>query len=401
MSKCLVAQSGGPSSVMNATVAGIVKANQLNPVYDAVLGGINGVEGILQEKFVDLTNMSEEENRILRQTPSSALGSCRYKLRQTLDQDDYEIFFYILEKYDIETVFYIGGVDSMDTIQSLVEYAELNRIHNHRFIGCPKTIDNDLVLIDHTPGFGSAAKYIASTAMECWMDLNSYTRQEVFILETMGRDAGWLASSAMLSGIVDMLILPEVDFEEEMFIAGVKKHLEEKNKCFIVVSEGAHYQDGTYLSSSNLSLDGFGHVTLGGASDALKTILLKNKVATRIRVQNLGTAQRCNISAQSLVDVEESYHLGVAAHLRSTDIDFSGKMIGLVRKSNSPYQVEYTAFDCRKIINRIKNVPNEWILENYSGVTEDALEYLKPLIEGEVDTVYHNGIPSVVKPYYL
>ena len=180
MANCLVAQSGGPSSVINATVAGVVKANQMNPIYDIVYGGLNGIEGILQERLVDLTHMSEQENRILRQTPSSALGSCRYKLKRD-NVEDFEKLFKIMEKYDIETLFYTGGNDSMDTVAALSEYAEKYGITGRRFVGCPKTVDNDLVHTDHCPGFASAAKFIATTAMQTWLDVNVYTLQEVFV----------------------------------------------------------------------------------------------------------------------------------------------------------------------------------------------------------------------------
>ena len=205
MSNCIVAQSGGPTSVINATVAGVVKGNQMNPIYDHVYGGLNGIEGILAERFVDLTNMTEEENRTLQQTPSSALGSCRYKLKRD-NPEDFEKLLKIMEKHDIETLFYICGNDSMDTVAALSEYAEKNGITDRRFVGCPKTVDNDLMHIDHCPGFASAAKFIAVTALQTWLDVNVYpaSRQEVFILETMGRDAGWLAASSCLSGKIDI-----------------------------------------------------------------------------------------------------------------------------------------------------------------------------------------------------
>ena len=255
MANCIVAQSGGPTSVINATIAGIVRANQMNPVYDKVLGGLNGIEGILNERFYDLTNMSEEENRILRQTPSSALGSCRYKLKRD-NVADFEKLIKIMEKYDVETLFYTGGNDSMDTVAALSEYARKHGITSRRFVGCPKTVDNDLMETDHCPGFASAAKFIATTALQTWLDVNVYTRQEVFILETMGRDAGWLAASACLSGHVDILILPEMDFDKEAFLKRVAECIAEKNKCYIVVSEGAHYADGTYIAAGEAKNDG-------------------------------------------------------------------------------------------------------------------------------------------------
>ena len=224
MRNCLIAQSGGPTAAINATLAGIVKANQLNKFYEKIYGALNGLEGIFSLSLVDLTDMSELENEILIQTPASALGSCRYKLKKD-NPLDFEKIFAVLDRYDIETMFYIGGNDSMDTVASLDQYAREHAIKGHRFVGCPKTIDNDLMHIDHTPGFGSAAKYIASTALSTWQDYSVYRRREVFILETMGRDAGWLAASACLSGIVDILILPEVAFEKAVFLAEVKRCL--------------------------------------------------------------------------------------------------------------------------------------------------------------------------------
>ena len=400
MANCLVAQSGGPTSVINATVAGVVKANQMNPYYDHVYGGLNGIEGILQERFVDLTNMSDDENRILRQTPSSALGSCRHKLKRD-NVADFEKLFEILEKYDIETMFYTGGNDSMDTVAALSQYAREHGITNHRFVGCPKTVDNDLVETDHCPGFASAAKFIATTALHTWLDVNVYTRQEVFILETMGRDAGWLASSACLSGVVDLLVLPEEEFNQELFLSEVKRCVEEKNKCYIVVSEGIKYPDGTYVAAGAAKNDGFGHAVLGGAGNAIKNMILEAGVAERCKVQDLSTAQRCFASGQSKVDVEESFQLGMSAHMRSCDKNFTGKMVGLVRKDQEAYDVDFIAVDADKVANFVKSFPKEWILPNYHGISKEALDYLRPLIVGSPVVIYSDGIPAYVTPYYM
>ena len=400
MSNCLVAQSGGPTSVINATVAGVVKANQLNPYYKTVYGGLNGIEGILQERFVDLTNMSEEENKILRQTPSSALGSCRYKLKRD-NVADFENLFKILDKYDIETMFYTGGNDSMDTVAALSEYAKEHGITNHRFVGCPKTVDNDLMHTDHCPGFASAAKFISSCALQTWLDVNVYTRQEVFILETMGRDAGWLAASACLSGIVDICILPEVVFDKEVFLTEVKRCIEEKNKCYIVVSEGCKYADGTYIAAGEAKNDGFGHAILGGAANALKNMILDSNTASRCKVQDLSTAQRCFATNQSLVDVSESFELGMSAHMHSCDGKFTGKMVGLRRKEQAEYDVEFFAIDADQVANYVKSFPAEWILPNYRGITKEAYDYLKPLIVGSPVIIYTDGVPAYVKPYYM
>ena len=400
MSNCIVAQSGGPTSVINATVAGVVKANQMNPIYEHVYGGLNGIEGILNERFVDLTGMSDEENRILRQTPSSALGSCRYKLKRD-NVADFEKLIKIMDKHDIETLFYTGGNDSMDTVAALSEYAEKHNITNHRFVGCPKTVDNDLMLTDHCPGFASAAKFIATTALQTWLDVNVYTRQEVFILETMGRDAGWLAAAGCLSGHVDVLIVPEVPFDKEVFLKRVKECIKEKNKCYVVVSEGAHYADGTYIAAGEAKNDGFGHAVLGGAAKALESIILESGAASRCKVQDLSTAQRCHSSEQSLVDVTESFNLGMSAHMHTADPTFTGKMVGIRRKPGKEYDVEYFAIEANKVANFVKNFPTDWLLPEMRGLTEEGYDYLRPLIQGSPDLIMKDGLQAYVTPYFM
>lgn len=402
MSNCIVAQSGGPTAVINATVAGVVKANQLNPVYEHVYGGLNGIEGILQERFVDLTGMSDYENQVLRQTPSSALGSCRYKLKRD-NVADFEKLLGIMAKYDIETLFYVGGNDSMDTVAALSEYAEQHGITDRRFVGCPKTVDNDLVITDHCPGFASAAKFIATTALQTWLDLNVYpaSRQEVFILETMGRDAGWLAASACLSGKVDIVILPEDAFDKEKFLARVRECIAERSKCYVVVSEGARYADGTYISAGESKNDQFGHAVLGGAGAALKGIVLDAGAAPRVKVQDLSSAQRSHATEQSLVDVTESFNLGMSAHMRSADKSFTGKMVGVRRRAGEAYEVEYFAVEADKVANYVKGFPKEWILPDYRGISGEAEAYLRPLVQGAPVVIYENGLQAYVEPYYL
>ena len=402
MSNCIVAQSGGPTSVINATVAGVVKGNQMNPIYDHVYGGLNGIEGILAERFVDLTNMTEEENRTLQQTPSSALGSCRYKLKRD-NPEDFEKLLKIMEKHDIETLFYIGGNDSMDTVAALSEYAKKNGITDRRFVGCPKTVDNDLMHIDHCPGFASAAKFIAVTALQTWLDVNVYpaSRQEVFILETMGRDAGWLAASSCLSGKIDILILPEEPFDKDVFISRVKECIEAKSKCYVVVSEGARFADGTYLAAGESKNDLFGHAVLGGAGKALEAMILESGVASRCKVQDLATAQRSHASEQSLVDRTEAYRLGLSAHMHSADKSFTGHMIALKRRDSEEYDVEYFTIPAKEVANFVKHFPAEWILPEYRGITQEAYDYLQPLIEGTPYITYKNGLPAYVEPYYL
>ena len=402
MGKCLVAQSGGPTAVINATLAGIVRANQLNKVYDAVWGGLHGIEGILQERFVDLTEMSEEENLILRQTPASALGACRYKLRRQ-NTDDMKAIFAILDKHDIDTMFYIGGNDSMDTVAALAAYAAKNHITGHRFIGCPKTVDNDLVTTEVCPGFGSAAKYIATTAQQTWLDLNVYpdSRREIFILETMGRDAGWLAASACLSGIVDILIVPEVPFDREDFLTRVREIMEQKSKCYIVVSEGARYTDGTYVSEGETHIDAFGSVVLGGAANALQHMILEAEVSQRCRVLDLSSAQRSAAAEQSLADVEAAYNMGMHAVELSKDPAFTGRMIAIRRHDEEQMKLEYYDIEAEKVANYVRNFPLEWLREDYAGVTGEAIAYMRPLIQGSPDIIIIDGLPAYVLPYYL
>lgn len=402
MAKCLVAQSGGPTSVINATVAGVVKANQLNPIYDTVLGGLHGIEGILQEMFVDLTDMSEEENLILRQTPSSALGSCRYKLKRE-NTADFVKLFEVLEKHDIRTVFYTGGNDSMDTVTALAQYAEANGLSDKfQFVGCPKTVDNDLMVMDHSPGYASAAKFIATTAYQTWLDSTVYTRQDVFILETMGRDAGWLAASACVTGIVDVLVLPELDFDKEAFLAQVKKHVDAKNKCYIVVSEGVSYADGTYLSAKESKNDTFGHAVLGGSGNALREMILDAGISERAKVQDLSNAQRSHATEQSKVDVEESFKLGMSAHMRSVDPTFTGKTVFVTRVAGDTYDVKYDATDSSNIANHVRHFPLEWILPDFAGITQEGIDYVSPLLVGTPVILYdEKGLPKHVTPYYM
>lgn len=399
MANCLVAQSGGPTTVINASLAGVVKANQLNPVYDTVYGGLNGIEGILQDRLYDLTNMSDFENRVLRQTPSSCLGSCRYKLKRD-DETDYRKLVEIMEKHNIEVMFYIGGNDSMDTVDALSQWAKKNNVAK-RFVGIPKTVDNDLMVTDHCPGFASAAKFVNAVVTSTWQDYNVYTRSEVFILETMGRDAGWLAGSSVVSGKVDLLILPEENFDKDVFLAEVKKCMDKKNKCYIVVSEGAHYADGSYLAAASAANDGFGHAVLGGAGNALKNLILEAGIAPRAKVQDLSTAQRCANYIQSDVDVTEAFQLGMSAHMRSACSTFTGQVVGVVRDGGKEYNVKFMSGPANEFANHVKNIPSEWILANYAGLSKEAYEYFTPLIQGEPTLIMENGVPAYVKPYHM
>lgn len=398
MGNCLVAQSGGPTAVINASLAGVIRANQLNPVYDRVFGGIHGIEGVLEDKLYDLTDLSGRDIDLLKQTPSSALGTCRYKLKRGNDTD-YKRLVEVMDAHDIDVMFYIGGNDSMDTVDALSEWAEANGV-SKRFVGIPKTVDNDLVPVDHCPGFPSAAKLACQITHATRMDYDAYTRAEVFVLETMGRDAGWLAASCCLSGDVDLLVLPEIDFDKEAFLAEVKKKMDEKNECYIVVSEGAHYADGSYLSAGDSANDGFAHAVLGGAALTLKQMIVDAGIAPRGVVQDLSRAARSSNFAQSLVDVTEAYELGMSAHMRSADGAFTGQVVGIRRETrDGRYNASFFAGPASEFANHVKHFPVEWILPNYQGITQEALDYLAPLIEGEPKLIYENGVPATIEAF--
>lgn len=401
MGNCLVAQSGGPTAVINASLAGVVRANQLNPVYDRVLGGLHGIEGTLAGKLFDLTDLSGRDLEILRQTPSSALGTCRYKLKRG-NNADFLRLVEVMDDHDIDTLFYIGGNDSMDTVDALAEWAAENA-PGKRFVGIPKTVDNDLVPVDHCPGFPSAAKVACQITHATRLDYDAYTRPEVFVLEVMGRDAGWLAASCCATGDVDLLVLPEVDFDKDAFLNEVRAKFDEQGECYIVVSEGAHYADGTYLSAGESANDGFAHAVLGGAAQTLKQMIVDAGIVPRGVVQDLSRAARSSNFAQSLVDVTEAYELGMSAHMRSADPAFTGQVVGIRRDeaaaAESRYNARFFAAPASEFANHVRRFPAEWILPSYQGVTEEALAYFRPLIEGEPKLVMEGGLPVTLPAF--
>lgn len=402
MGNCLVAQSGGPTAVINASLAGVIKANQLNPIYDKVLGGIHGVEGVLEGKLYDLTDVPAPELEILKQTPSSALGTCRYKMKRGQDAD-FKRVLEVMDEHDIDTMFYIGGNDSMDTVDALSEWAA-NTGSDKRFVGIPKTVDNDLVPPDHCPGFPSAAKLANLITHATKLDYDAYTRPEVFVLETMGRDAGWLAASCCLTGDVDLVVLPEMDFVRDAFLEQVQQKMDTQGSCYIVVSEGAHYADGTYLSAGESANDGFAHAVLGGAALTLKQMIVDAGIAPRGVVQDLSRAARSSNFAQSKVDVTEAFDLGLSAHMRSADPGFTAQVVGVKRAAtpDGAYMPAYFAGPAAEFANFVKAFPTEWMLPDYGGITPEALDYFRPLIAGEPDIIYgSDGLPKTIVPYNL
>jgi 6-phosphofructokinase len=398
MKNCIVAQSGGPTSVINASAMGVLDANVNFKYYDNVYAGINGIQGILNKHIVNLSSFAYDEVKGLKYTPSSGLGSCRYKLKSFEDNnEEYIKLFEILEEYEIKTFFYIGGNDSQDTVHKFSIYAKL---HNKdvKFIGIPKTIDNDLPIMDHTPGFGSAAKLIATSVLENFLDASVYPAKGVFILETMGRDTGWLAASACIARIngkpaADFIYLPEVAFDTDKFLVDVSKKLTEKSHVFIVVSEGIRTKEGKFLGELCASVDKFGHAQLGGVCSYLKDLVLSTNTAEKVRVLELSTIQRCAMHCASQTDIDEAFEVGKSAAAYSID-GISGNMIGIKRISNEPYTSEPFVLETSKVANNIKYFPLEWINDEGNNVTKEAYEYTLPLIMGDPKISMENGLPK-------
>lgn len=400
MKNCLVAQSGGPTAVINASVAGVINGNKKIQHYDKVYGGVNGIEGILQKKIIDLSELTKIELEILKYTPSSSLGSCRYKMKNFEDDErDYNKIFEILDSLDIHSLFYIGGNDSMDTVSKLSQYAKLKGI-DKQIIGIPKTIDNDLYYTDHTPGFGSAAKLIATLVLETYLDSSVYPDNGIFIIETMGRDTGWLAASAALAEVngeqvTDFIYLPEAEFTRDKFIDDVRRRFKEKNKVYIVVSEGIKDKNGDYILENNSSCgyDAFAHVQLGGVGNCLKKIIVENGITSRVKLLELGVTQRSAMHCISKTDLEEAYEVGKAA-VEYSAIGHTGFMVGMKRIKDAPYKIEIYRIEASKVANNIKYFPYQWITSEKNNVTKEAVEYIKPLIMGSSNPILENGLPK-------
>lgn len=401
----VVGQSGGPTSAINATLSGVIKgcAEAHNRgVIKTLYGMKNGIEGFLKEDLRDLGKFffDEEWLSTLETTPAAALGSCRRKLKgHDVDGDTYERIFEILKKYDIRYFFYIGGNDSMDTVLKLSEYAKTHD-YELRVVGIPKTIDNDLMVTDHTPGFGSAAKFVATTVKEILCDVNVYTVKAVTIVEIMGRDAGWLTASAALPTITgsapDLIYLPERVFDTDEFIASVKSAMEKHPAVLVCVSEGIRFADGEYVGSGGQSgaIDVFGHKYLSGTGKVLESIV-KEKVGCKVRSIELSLPQRCAAHIASATDIKESVGVGMAGVTYALKGE-TGVMATIDRAEGEEYSVSYGTFDISKIANEIKTVPQDFINETGNGITEKCIAYLKPLILGEPEVKYELGLPKHV-----
>ena len=402
MYNILVAQSGGPTVAINASLAGVIREGLQAAPIDKIYGGCNGIQGILEDRIVDLTERFENNEADIERlicTPSMYLGSCRYKMKSPEeDSTDYDKILEIFKQYNIGAFFYIGGNDSMDTVDKLSAYVKAHDL-DVKVVGVPKTIDNDLMMIDHTPGFGSSAKYIATTVREISMDTFIYNMDTVVIVEIMGRNAGWLTAAAALARnennfAPQLIYLPEVPFNQDDFIQQVKKCLFTYHHVIVAVSEGIKDQDGHYISAQGGAVDKFGHVKLSGTGDVLKN-LVTERIGCKVRSIELNVLQRAAAHLSSATDLNESIELGkngVRLALSGT----TGVMSTLTRNEGAEYSVSYSSADISKIANAEKKIPAEWITKDGTDVTQEMIDYLKPLIQGEVSVPYKDGVPDYI-----
>ena len=402
----LVAQSGGPTSAINATLAGVIQTSLISSQIDVVYGSLNGVEGILQENFIDLTEIFQSTMDIeeLAHTPSAALGSCRLKLKDYKEDDSqYKKIIEVFRKKEIGIFIYIGGNDSMDTVDKLSRYCEEQGIADEFcIIGAPKTIDNDLVMTDHCPGFGSAAKYIATTFSELDRDISVYQNGGVLLVEVMGRNAGWLTAASALSRMnggngPDLIYLCEVPFNMDKFIEDTKEILSKRGRVIVALSEGIQDGEGRYISElyAQKEKDAFGHTYIAGAGKVLEDEV-RNKIGCKVRSVELNLMQRCAAHILSGTDIQESRMLGAKAVQCGLE-ERSGRMARIERISSKPYKIRFSSVSVSKVANREKKIPLEWIADNGHDVKTELIDYLLPLIRAEEPPRYHNGIPE----YYL
>lgn len=407
MKNCIVAQSGGPTTAINASLAGVISGVSQSGIYDTIYGSLNGILGILDDRILNLTEkIAQVPGNLdkLFHTPAMYLGSCRYKLPDYhVDKTPYEQIFRQFERYQIEAFFYIGGNDSMDTVLKLSDYG--NHIGSPiRVIGIPKTIDNDLAVTDHTPGFGSAAKYIASSMLEIAHDTFIYAVKSVTIVEIMGRDAGWLtAASALARNTYNtaphLIYLPEKAFCLESFLEDLKKLLVTNNNIIVAVSEGLRDKDGNYITASEAACDSFGHSQLSGAGKVLE-LLVKENLGVKVRSVEINVLQRCAAHMASLTDLSEAFASGQKA-VSLAEEGNTAVMVIMRRVSDSPYEIVYESAPIAGIANIARSVPAEWINARGNDIEQPLYDYLRPLIAGEVTLSYINGIPDYMEVTHL
>lgn len=398
---CIIGQSGGPTAVINASAQGAIQAALKSDCITRVLGASHGIKGVLSDELYDMGKENAAELELLQYTPSSALGSSRYKLADPdKDDRDYKRILEIFRKYDVRYFFYNGGNDSMDTCNKISKYMQAVG-YECRIMGIPKTIDNDLNGTDHCPGYPSAAKYIATTCMEIWQDARVYDTGMVVIVEIMGRHAGWLAGAAALASWAgcgpDLIYLPETDFDMDAFLGSVTEIYEKNGNCLVAVSEGIHYADGTFVSEAKTSAtDGFGHAQLGGLA-ALLADMVKRKTGAKVRGIELSLLQRCGAHLASQTDIGEAYLAGKTA-VESAVAGMTDKMVAFdCSRENGGYTCAAKFIGLTDVANLEKKVPRAWINDAGNGVRQPFIDYALPLIQGEPALPKEHSLPRFAR----
>ena len=396
--RCVFAQSGGPTTVINASIAGGLLEALENESVTGVLCAHHGIKGVLDEDFFDISLEDKAELEALKHTPASAFGSVRYKLKNPAEDDtDYRRILEVFKKYDVRYFFYNGGNDSMDTCDKISKYMQKSG-YDVNVIGIPKTIDNDLCGTDHCPGYGSAAKYIANSIMEINRDASIYPSPLVVVVEIMGRNAGWLTAASKLASVngfgADLIYLPETPFSYEKFLSDVKTVVDAKKYCVVAVSEGIRFENGKYVGEDQSSTDVFGHSQLGGVCSILKA--KAKSLGLKCKAVELNILQRCAAHCASDTDIEESFNAGRQAVKKAVDGE-TDKMIAFRRKPGETYEIEYVAEPLSSAANAEKQIPAEWITADGTNLTDDFVTYALPLIAGEPNRRLKNGLPEYAK----
>ena len=396
----VVGQSGGPTAVINSSLYGVIKESFNNTDrIDKVYGMVNGIQGFIEDRYINIRKeMSDEEIELLKTTPAAYLGSCRYKLPEEFSDSIYPAIFKKFSDLGIGYFIYIGGNDSMDTVHKLSVYAKKTN-SSVRIIGIPKTIDNDLTHTDHSPGYGSAAKYVAATVRDIVMDASVYNAESVTIVELMGRHAGWITAASILARKFEndnpaLIYLPENEFCLDEFVESVKKEVEKRNTVVVCVSEGIKDKEGKFICeyASESGTDNFGHKMLTGCGKYLENVV-KDRLGIKVRSVELNVNQRCKEMLSSLTDINEAVmagEFGVKACLDGQ----TGMMVSFKREDKNGYRIDCELTDCADVCNQEKEVPTDWILDSGKGVTQDFVEYVKPLIQGENIPVMEGGLPK-------
>ncbi|MCL2083422.1 MAG: 6-phosphofructokinase [Oscillospiraceae bacterium] len=401
---CIIAQSGGPTSAINASALGAIESALDNPCITAVYGASNGIRGVLDNRLFQMDKEDREELAHLKYTPSSVLGSCRYKLQDPdTDEADYKRILEIFKRYDVRYFFYNGGNDSMDTCNKISKFMLKNH-YECRVMGIPKTIDNDLSGTDHCPGYGSAAKYVATSCMEIYLDARVYDIGMITVIEVMGRHAGWLTAAAALAGdyAPDLIYLPEVPFDVEQFISDTAAIYKKNGKAIVAVSEGIQDKNGKFINeygiSSPQTRDSFGHAELGGLAATLVSMIKARRIFGSVKVRGIefSLLQRCASHVASQTDLDESYAAGKAA-VDNAVIGITDKMVGFKCSRDGGYKCELELLPLDVVANTEKRVPREWINEAGNGILQGYVDYAMPLIQGETLQQKENGLPRFAR----